>query len=149
FSRTIMLALLVLLLVAGAFYAGLRASDFARKATSEAGPPGEQTRAVDAAREAFMKGDYAVARSQLNAIVERDPQNAEANYWLGRVQLGQREYASAAQRLEQAAKLKPAMSDAYAQAAAAYEAAGERTKAVQMLQRYGEERRREPGALQQ
>jgi hypothetical protein len=51
--------------------------------------------------------------------------------------------------LEQAAKLKPAISDAYAQAAAAYEAAGERAKAVQMLQRYGEERRKEPAAVQQ
>ncbi|HYP27213.1 MAG TPA: protein phosphatase 2C domain-containing protein [Blastocatellia bacterium] len=148
-TRIIMYVLLVLLLVSGAFYAGLRASDFLENRASEAAPSGELSRTLDAGREAFMRGDYAGARLQLNAVVERDPQNAEANYWLGRVQLGQREYAGAAQRFEQAAKLKPTMSDAYAQAAAAYEAAGERAKAVQMLQRYGEERRKEPGALQQ
>src|SRR5688572_9453510 len=95
-TRSIMYALLVLLLVAGAFYAGLRASDFAKGRTSEAAPPGELTRALDAGREAFMRGDYAGARLHLNALVERDPQNAEAHYWLGRAQLGQREYASAA-----------------------------------------------------
>jgi protein phosphatase len=138
-SRIVMYTLLVLVLVAGAFYGGLRASDFMNKRLSNSVPHAD---ALQAGREAFERSDYKAAAVEFEAVAKRDPLNASALYWLGRAALEQREYAAAARSFEDAIARQPLMYDAYVQQAAAYEAMGERAKAVAALSRYSEERRK-------
>lgn len=138
-SRIVMYTLLVLVLVAGAFYGGLRAPDFMNKRLSISDPHADP---LQAGREAFERSDYKAAAVEFEAVAKRDPSNASALYWLGRAALEQREYAAAARSFEDAIARQPLMYDAYVQQAAAYEAMGERAKAVAALSRYSEERRK-------
>jgi protein phosphatase len=140
-SRVLMYLLLVLVLVAGAFYGGLRAPDYIKKrvsgsSLSTASDP------LQIGRDAFDKGDYKTATAEFESLSKRDPSNARAAYWLGRAQLEQRDYALAAKSLEEAITRQPSMYDAYVQQAAAYESMGEKTKAATALSRYAEERRK-------
>ena len=139
-SRALMYSLLGLVLVAGAFYAGLRASDFTKNGASNA------NRASDSlilGREAFDSGDYKLAALEFESLSKREPSNARAHYWLGRARLELREYEMAAKSFEEAATLQPLMYDAYVQQAAAYQAMGEKAKAAAALSRYAEERRKQ------
>jgi protein phosphatase len=131
-TRAVMYALLVLLLVAGAFYAGLRADDL----TDDNAPENAPVDPLGEGRTAFNAGNYQAAAAAFAALVEREPQNAQAHYWLGRSQLEVREYLKAAHSFEQAVATDPALREAYVQAAAAYEALGERAKAVEKLDLY-------------
>jgi serine/threonine protein phosphatase PrpC/TolA-binding protein len=131
-TRAVMYTLLVLLLVAGAFYAGLRADDLGDDAPPENAPAD----LLAEGRFAFDAGNYQAAAGAFAALVEREPQNAQARYWLGRSEMEAREYLKAAQSFEQAIAYDPMMRDAYVQAAAAYEALGERAKAVEKLDLY-------------
>jgi serine/threonine protein phosphatase PrpC len=138
-SRTVMYVLLILVLVAGAFYGGLRASDFVNRRLS-----GSDRRVdpLQAGREAFEKGDYKTASTQFESEMKRDPSNASAAYWFGRSMLEQRDYSAAAKSFEDAIARQPSLYEAYIQQAAAYEAMGDRTKAVLALSKYSEERRK-------
>ena len=138
-SRVLMYALLVLVLIAGAFYGGLRASDFIRKTASNANG---QADALQTGREAFERGDYKLAAAEFESTIKREPLSARAHYWLGRVQLEQREYENAVKSFEEATARQPSIYDAYIQQAAAYEALGEKSKAASALARYAEERRK-------
>ena len=138
-SRWLVWVLIALVLMAGSFYGGLRASDWRKGRTSDAGALNDQ---LKAGRAAFEAGNFPAAVAQFTLVVEKDAQNAEAYYWLGRAQLEAGDYAKAAANLESAAMRRPAMFDAYAQAATAYELAGDRLKAAQLLARGAEERRR-------
>jgi serine/threonine protein phosphatase PrpC len=142
-SRRLMWALVVIVLMAAAFYAGLRASDWGKSKTSNAGVQ-EATDPLKAGRAAFDSGNLQAAAAQFAAIVERDSQNGEAHYWLGRAQMELSEYAKAILNFDHAIALRPALYDAYAYQAAAYEAVGDRAKAAQSLSRYAEERRKQP-----
>jgi len=133
--------LLSLVLLAGGFYAGLREADLVNKRSSKAAAPAASDQ-MAAGRDAFERRDYPAAAAAFAAIQQREPQNAQASYWLGRSQLEQGQYAEAARSLEQALTLAPGMHDAYVQAAAALEAAGEKTRASEMLQRYAQERKK-------
>lgn len=140
-SRVVMYILLVLVLTAGAFYGGLRASDFIKSgaanpnANKEADP-------LQPGREAFERGDYKLAAAEFELISKREPSNASPLYWLGRAQLEQRAYDLAVKSFEEATVRQPSMYDAYVQQAAAYEAMGEKSKAALALSRYAEERRK-------
>jgi len=140
-SRTLMYTLLVLVLIAGAFYGGLRASDFIKIGASNANANREAD-ALQPGREAFERGDYKLASTEFESLVKRDASNAKAHYWLGRAQLEQREYESAVKSFEEAAVRQPLIYDAYVQQAAAYEAMGEKSKAAAALARYADERRK-------
>ncbi len=152
FTRKLVYVLLATVIAAGAFYAGLRASDYLNGQTSErdangnALMDGEQPDPLRTGREAFLKGDYQKAMTEFDSILMSDPENATARYWLGRAQLEQRDYQKAAQNFEQVITTRPQMYDAYIQAAAAYEAGGEKIKSAKMLYRYGEERRKQTTA---
>ena len=138
-SHWLIWSLIVLLLIGGAFYGGLRASDWKKK------PPSDTASMYDpmkAGRAAFDQGNYAAAAVQFATVTERDAQNAEAPYWLGRAQMEAGDYAKAAASFEMAVARRPALFDAYAQAAQAYELAGEKVKAAQALQRGADERRK-------
>ena len=142
-SRRLMWALLFVVLLGAAFYGGLRASDWSKARSSGQGAQ-EMNDPLKSGRAAFDSRSYQAAATQFASVTEREPQNAEAHYWLGRAQLESGEYARAALSFENAISRHPALYDAYVQAAAAYEAAGDKAKAEQMLARYVEERRKQP-----
>ncbi len=143
FLRKLIYALVVLLLMGGAFYAGLRASDFIPGLGPAEDPDQGFRGQTVAGREAFESGDYTRATSTLVALLEVDPANAEARYWLGRTQMEQKNYVNAAQSFEQAISLRFNLYDAYVQAAAAYEMLGDRLRAQKMLERYSQERNKQ------
>jgi len=142
-TRVVLYAMMVLVLVAGAFYGGLRASDFVRKgasvSNSNRGPDSLQT-----GKEAFDRGDYKLAATEFESAARREPTNARASFLLGRAQLEQREYELAVKSFDEAITRQPSMYDAYLQQAVAYEALGEKSKASAALGRYVEERRKQP-----
>jgi len=140
-SRVLMYTLLVLVLVAGAFYGGLRASDFIKNDASNANANRESD-PLQVGREAFERGDYKLAAAEFESLSKRDPSNARALYWLGRAQLEHREYELAVKSFEEAIARQPSMHDAYVHQAAAYEALSEKSKAAAALARYAEERRK-------
>ena len=146
-SRVVMYTLLVLVLIAGAFYGGLRASDFIRNRALDS----NKNAAIDPlqiGREAFERGDYKAAATEFESVLKREPSNARAHYWLGRAQLEQRAYDIAVKSFDEATTRQPSLYDAYVQQAAAYEAMGEKAKAASALSRYAEERRKnERGAI--
>jgi len=140
-SRVVMYTLLVLVLIAGAFYGGLRASDFIRNRALAS----NKNAAIDPlqiGREAFERGDYKAAATEFESVLKREPSNARAHYWLGRAQLEQRGYDVAVKSFDEATSRQPLLYDAYVQQAAAYEAMGEKAKAASALSRYAEERRK-------
>jgi tetratricopeptide (TPR) repeat protein len=140
-SRVLMYTLLVLVLIAGAFYGGLRAADFIKNRALN----GNKSAAVDplqTGRDAFERGDYKGAATEIESVLKREPSNARAHYWLGRAQLEQREYEIAVKSFDEATTRQPSLYDAYVQQAAAYEAIGEKSKAASALSRYAEERRK-------
>jgi serine/threonine protein phosphatase PrpC len=141
--RRLITVLLVAVLVAGAFYGGLRASDWVKRRSSNAGNATASTDPLKRGIEAFEHDDMQTAASEFDSLLKREAANPDAHYWLGRTQLKQREYQQAAQSFEQAVALRPSLVDGYVQAAAAYEAIGERAKAAAMLSRYSEERKKE------
>jgi TolA-binding protein len=143
-SHKLVWTLVVLVLMAAAFYGGLRVSEWWKATPSN--PPARDSVAelLKNGRAAFEAGNYQAAAAGFTSAVERDGQNADAHYWLGRAQLEQGEYAKAATSFDNAIGRRPTLYDAYAQAAAAYEAAGDNAKAARMLVRYAEERRKQP-----
>lgn len=139
--RVLMYSLLVLVLIAGAFYGGLRAPDYFNKGESNQNPNGGVD-PLQAGREAFEKGEYRIALAEFESLSKRDPSNVRGLYWLGRAQLELREYASAAKSFEDVTTRQPLMYDAYVQQAAVYELMGDKTRAAAALSRYVEERRK-------
>jgi PPM family protein phosphatase len=140
-SRIWLWALIFLVSIAGAFYLGMRMSDRTSGLSPE--PPGlsETARQIKTAREAVEKGDSPAAVNLLAGMVTREPQNAEARYWLGRAQLEQGEYAKARENFDEAIKAQPKVAEFYLYAAAAQKAAGNRAKADEMLEQYVELRK--------
>jgi len=138
-SRVLMYALLVLVLIAGAFYGGLRASDYIKKKASN---PGTGVDSIQLGREAFDRGDYRAAATEFEALSRREPTSAAPLYWLGRALSEQGDYAGAARSFDEAIARQPALYDAYVQQAGAYELLGEKQKAAAALSRYAEERRK-------
>ena len=131
--RKLMYILIALVLMAGAFYGGLRASGL-----TKIGAPQrvESSDPLSAGIEEFQKGRYREAGTLFTSITARAPQNAEAWYWLGRSQLELGEYESAAANLDRAG-LEVFEANLYG--AAAYRAAGNKAKAEALLERYNEE----------
>lgn len=140
-SRVLMYTLLVLVLMAGAFYGGLRASDYLKnRASNQSTSAGADS--LQPGREAYDRGDYKTAATEFEALSKREPANAAALYWLGRALSEQRDYAGAARSFDEAIARQPALYDAYIQQAGAYESLGEKQKAAAALTRYAEERRK-------
>jgi serine/threonine protein phosphatase PrpC len=140
-SRVLMYTLLVLVLIAGAFYGGLRASDYLKnRASNQSTSAGADS--LQPGREAYDRGDYKTAATEFEALSKREPANAAALYWLGRALSEQRDYAGAARSFDEAIARQPALYDAYIQQAGAYESLGEKQKAAAALTRYAEERRK-------
>ena len=135
-SALIIYTLVIAVLLVAAFYAGLQVSDMRSRAAAAHANANRTIDPLAAARAQFQSGDYQSAASSLSSIIQRQPQNADAHYWLGRTELAQKQFPDAAHSFEQAASLQPGMTDALIAAAGAYEAAGNRAKAIEMLQQY-------------
>jgi serine/threonine protein phosphatase PrpC len=146
-ARKVMWALVILLLLAGAFYLGLRASEWRANRASDLNATNNVADPLQMGRKAFDSGNYPAAATEFAAVIAREPGNAQAYYWKGRTQLEQRDYPGAAQSFNDALSRQPNLYDAYIQAAAAYEASGERAKAADMLSKYSEERRKHAGPV--
>ncbi len=131
--------LAALVLITGSFYAGLRASELAARKSRQAE---DAMNPLRPARQLLDEGQTAAAESALKSIVESDPKNGDAYYWLGRTQLQLGRFEPASRSFEQAIGLKPEFADVYIQAAAAYQADGKKDKAEAMLRRYAEEARK-------
>lgn len=139
--RTLVWVLALLVGVAAAFYAGLRASEWFAGKPSSAPAPTDSAGKIRGAREAFERGDRLTAAAELERLVAGEPQNADARFWLGRVQLEQGEYAKARENFDEAIRAQPKLTDAYLYAAAAHRALGERGRADALLERYLEARK--------
>jgi serine/threonine protein phosphatase PrpC len=140
-SRIWIWTLVFLVCIAGAFYIGLRMADRINKTPPETSALSETAKQIKTAREALEKGDGPAASTLLAGIVAREPQNAEARYWLGRAHLDQGEYAKARENFDEAIKGQPKTADFYLFAAAAQKALGNRAKADEMLEQYIELRK--------
>ncbi len=133
--RLLIWILVLLVCTIGGFYAGLKMSDW-RSASPSRAPASDTASQIKSAREDFEKGNVAVATNALAGIVSREPQNAEARYWLGRAQLEQSEFAKARENFEEAIKQEPKRAEFYLYAAAAQRALGDKAKADNLLERY-------------
>jgi tetratricopeptide (TPR) repeat protein len=134
-SRLLQWGLLTVVLVAAAFYAGLRWSDFF------AGPSsGDASDPLTAGRGEFDRGNYQAALASFSELLRDEPANVRARYWLARAQLETGEYALAAQNFDEVIRAQPSLYDGYIQAAAAYEAMGDRAKAAERMAEYGKAR---------
>jgi serine/threonine protein phosphatase PrpC len=140
-SRTWLWILVFLVSIVGAFYAGLRMSDWKGNAPSDPLVLSETAKQMKTAREALEKNDHSTAAGIFTSIVTREPQNAEARYWLGRAQLEQGEFTKARENFDEAIKIQPKVADFYLFAAAAQKALGNKTKADDMLEHYTELRK--------
>jgi serine/threonine protein phosphatase PrpC len=138
-SQVLICLLVGLVLLAGGFYAGLRAAEWRDTGPQKNGAVGTSDE-LRAGRESFERGDYQGALNSFESLVKRDPQNATALYWLGRARLELRDYTAAAKDFEATISREPGMFDAYIQAAAAYHLMGEKAKAAEMLARHADER---------
>ena len=145
--------LAALVLLAGAFYLGLRAADWRGEPEPDPQATNNMSDPYVIGIEAINRGDYQAAANHFGSVVEREPENGYAHYLLGRALLEQGEFIKAGASFEKAAALPAGdqvgrgygfttTQDAYVQAAAAYEAAGDRQKAAHMLSLYAEERRK-------
>ncbi|HJQ71035.1 MAG TPA: protein phosphatase 2C domain-containing protein [Blastocatellia bacterium] len=146
-ARKLVWALVVLLLMAGAFYLGLRASEWRAKSASDLNATNNVVDPLQMGRKAFDGGNYQAAAAEFAAVIAREPANAQAHYWMGRAQMEQRDWAGAVQSFTAAIGRQPNLFDAYIYAAAAHEAAGERAKADEMLKLYAEARRKHAGPV--
>lgn len=124
-------AILAILVGVLAFFAG-RASTTWLASPKPAAPP------AAAAKEAFDRGDYAVARAAFSRLSAEEPARADYHYWLGRIGLETGDTREAVSHLEQAARLDATMADAHLYLAAAYERENRPKEAADALRRYGE-----------
>jgi PPM family protein phosphatase len=88
---------------------------------------------INSAFARHLEGRTEEARTRIGAVLAADPNNAEALYYLGRIDLDQKKYDEAASRLSQAAKLDPKLPNVQAHLAMAYLALGQPRNAQDAL----------------
>ncbi|MGH9755081.1 MAG: protein phosphatase 2C domain-containing protein [Blastocatellia bacterium] len=96
-----------------------------------------------------LEGRSDEARKSINAALAANPTNAEALYYLGRIDLDQKKYDEAANRLKEAEKLDAKLPDVQAHLAAAYLGLGQPSNARDALQRISAPPPGAPGASPQ
>ncbi len=101
---------------------------------------------ISAAFALHLEGRSDEARSRINTALAANPSNAEALYYLGRIDLDQKKYDESVNRLKEAAKLDPKLPDVWAHLAAAYLGLGQARNAMDALQRISGQPSSAPGA---
>jgi cytochrome c-type biogenesis protein CcmH/NrfG len=89
------------------------------------------------------------ARKRINAALAAKPDNAEALYYLGRIDLDQKKYDEALNRLKKAGELDPKLPNVWAHLAEAYLGLGQTRNAIDVLQRISAPSPSAPGASPQ
>lgn len=89
---------------------------------------------VSAAYARFVEGFRDEARNRLNQAVGANPNNAEAHYYLGRIDYAEGKYDAAVNHLNQAARLDPNLPDIRLHQAMAYMSIGQMRNARDLLQ---------------
>jgi predicted Zn-dependent protease len=88
---------------------------------------------INSAFARHLEGVTEEARTRIGAVLTANPNNAEALYYLGRIDLDQKKYDEAASRLSQAAKLDPKLPNVQAHLAMAYLGMGQPRNALDAL----------------
>lgn len=88
---------------------------------------------INAAFARHLEGHSDEARTRINAVLATNPASAEALYYLGRIDLDQKKYDDAVNRLNQAAKLDAKLPDIWAHLAWAYMSLGQTRNAQDAL----------------
>ena len=101
---------------------------------------------VNSAYALHVEGRSDEARTRINAALTANPSNAEALYYLGRVDLDQRKYDDAVTHLKEAAKLDAKLPDVWSYMAMAYLGLGQPRNAMDALQRISGQPSGAPGA---
>jgi protein phosphatase len=114
---------------------------YREKGTQNPGDP-----EVKAAFARHLEGRSDEARTRLNAILSANPTSAEALYYLGRIDLDQKKYEEAANRLNQAAKLDSKLPDVWAHLASAFLGLGQPRNAMDALRNLSATPSSSPGA---
>ncbi|HEV2668311.1 MAG TPA: tetratricopeptide repeat protein, partial [Blastocatellia bacterium] len=90
---------------------------------------------VSSAFALHLEGRSDDARARINTALTANPANAEALYYMGRIDLDQKKYDDAANRLKEAAKLDAKLPDVWAHLATAYLGLGQSRNAMDALLR--------------
>jgi predicted Zn-dependent protease len=90
---------------------------------------------INAAFARHLDGHSDEARTRINAVLTTNPANVEALYYLGRIDLDQKKFEDAVNRLNQAAKLDAKLPDVWAYLAMAYLGLGQTRNAYDALLR--------------
>lgn len=90
---------------------------------------------ISAAFARHLEGRSDEARTRISAVLTAKPDNAEALYYLGRIDLDQKKYDDALTRLKEAARLDPNLPDVLAHLATAYLGLGQSRNAMDVLMR--------------
>jgi len=101
---------------------------------------------VSSAFALHVEGRSDEARTRINAALTANPSNAEAHYYLGRVELDQKKYDDAVTHLKEAAKLDAKLPDVWAYMAKAYLGLGQSRNAMDALLRLSAPATSAPGA---
>src|SRR5262245_35006862 len=88
---------------------------------------------VSSAFALHLEGRSDDARARINAALTANPANAEALYYMGRIDLDQKKYDDAVNRLKEAAKLDAKLPDVWAYLATAYIGLGQSRNAMDAL----------------
>jgi len=104
---------------------------------------------INSAYARHLEGFSDEARTRINAILTANQSNDEALYYLGRIDLDQKKYDDAANRLNQAAKLNAKLPDVWAYLAAAYLGMGQTSNAKDALRNLSAPPSNAPGASPQ
>jgi len=100
---------------------------------------------VNSAFQLHVEGRSDEARTRINASLTANPSNAEALYYLGRVDLDQRKYDEAVTHFKEAAKLDAKLPDVWSYMAMAYLGLGQPRNAMDALQRISGQTHGAPG----
>jgi TolA-binding protein len=90
---------------------------------------------ISAAFARHLEGRSDEARTRIGAVLTANPANAEALYYLGRIDLDQKKYDDAVTRLKEASRLDPKLPDVWAHLATAYLGLGQSRNAMDVLMR--------------
>lgn len=90
---------------------------------------------ISAAFARHLEGHTDEARTRISAVLTDKPNNAEALYYMGRIDLDQKKYDDALIRLKEASRLDPKLPDVAAHLAMAYLGLGQSRNAMDVLLR--------------
>ncbi|MDX2032612.1 MAG: protein phosphatase 2C domain-containing protein [Blastocatellia bacterium] len=142
-SKVMKISLLATALIAGIVLGVLLAGPVARIFNSLTGDPYKvrnikQTPTdpdIAAAYALHLEGRTNDAREALTKFLTSNPTSPEAHFYIGRINADEKKFDDAIRHLKQATEIDPTMSDAWSNLAFAYLAVGQKSNAMDCLQR--------------